>query len=378
MRVLMLSTISPQRDGLYARPYYMAKHLRRMPIELRLVAFDSEVAGFTPGEVVSLPLSYYVKFGSLPSIHLFTMFLRGLVRRLKPDLIYAHQPTNILAAVLARTGKLQHLPIVGDFHGLASIEMTAWGNPFTAQIFRCIEGLCVHASVALTVASEDIKQQLMRRRYPGDRIHVIRNCVDISEFFPIRDKSNLKQRLGLPASKKIVAFTAPRTFTPNIMAINMLYRVASILERRSPEILFLILGGGKIPSGRRPGNVEYTGFVEDLNLYLNACDLAVAPYPSGAICGGSRNKVLEYWACGLPLISTPEGLRGFKVPQGPPAVVTSYDPEGISCAIETVVRDEKLARELGEEARVLVHTEYNWEREARRLYDVIKSSALMY
>lgn len=376
MKLLMLSTITAERGGLHARPYYMAKYLRTMPVDLRLVVFDSEVSGFLPYELIALPLSYYVRFKDLPSLYLLSRFLRHLIGRLEPDLIYAHEPTNILAAAIARVGRVPHLPIVGDLHGLSSIEMRAWGNPATVPIFRAIERSCTQLSSELIVASRDIKDELTRRRQTTARIHIIRNCVDTSEFFPIQDKRALRDRLELPPESKIVAFTAPRTFTPNVMAIYLLYRAASILERRSPHILFLILGGGEIPPDPRPGNVRYTGQVPNLNLYLNACDLAVAPYPSRAVCGGLRNKVLEYWACGLPVVSTQEGMRGFTCSRAAvPALIADYDPESIATAIERVANDTALAKELSEEARNRVLTEYSWGHEAQRLYDILECRA---
>ena len=376
MKLLMLSTIIAERGGLRARPYCMAKQLRVMPVDLRLVVFDSGVSGFLPQELVSLPRSYFVRFKNLPSIYLLSDFLRRLIDRFEPDLIYAHESTNILAAALARVGKGRHLPIVGDLHGLSSVEMKAWGNPVTVPIFNVIERLCTQVSSALIVASDFIKDELEKRDASASRIHVVRNCVDTSEFFPIRDKRLAKKELGLPVNRKIVAFTAPRTFTPNVMAIHLLYRVASILEERSPNILFLILGGGEIPPDPPPGNVRYTGEVANLNLFLNACDIAVAPYPRRAVCGGLRNKVLEYWACGIPVVSTPEGMRGFASSEAAStAMIADYDPESIASAIEHIADDSALARQLSKEAKDSVLTEYSWAREAQKLYTILRRYA---
>ena len=58
-------------------------------------------------------------------------------------------------------------------------------------------------------------------------------------------------------------------------------------------------------------NVIYTGFVQDLASYINLGDVCVAPYPPSAVCGGTRNKVADYFACGKPVVSTEEGMREF-------------------------------------------------------------------
>jgi glycosyltransferase involved in cell wall biosynthesis len=159
------------------------------------------------------------------------------------------------------------------------------------------------------------------------------------------------------------------------MAIRHLYEAASLLEKRSPEILFVILGNGEVVNGK-PRNVIYTGYVENLNLYLNACDIAVAPYPPLAVCGGARNKVLEYWACGLPVVSTLEGVRGLGSPyERLPVMLTGYDKESLANYIEEAANNRNLSRELGQRARTLVLEEFNWESQALRLHEILRGYA---
>jgi glycosyltransferase involved in cell wall biosynthesis len=201
---------------------------------------------------------------------------------------------------------------------------------------------------------------------------VVPNCVDPMEFQPLNRKAELRKLLNLPAGKKIIAFTAPRSFTPNVMAIRHLYGAASLLEKRSPEILFVIFGAGEIVEGK-PSNVIYPGFVADLNSYLNACDAAVAPYPPLAVSGGTRDKIVEYWACGLPVVSTPEGVHGFSPPGGIPVILTGNDQESLAICIEEVANNPEMARELGERGRALALADFNSETQAARLYNILRS-----
>ena len=375
MRLLMVSTITSRKDGLYVRPYNIAKYLGKLDFDLHLVTFSTNRLDLSDVRLTALPKSYYATFKRISSIALLSSYLANTVRALKPNVIYAHQLPNIFCSWVGLLKAGASLPIVGDLHGLPSLEMRAWGNPLEARVDWILEMLLGNICRGLIVASEELREELLRRGLPSSKVHVVPNCVDPKEFQPLNRKDDLRRRLNLPYDRKIVAFTAPRSFTPNVMAIRHLYEAASLLEKRSPEILFVILGNGEVVNGK-PRNVIYTGYVENLNLYLNACDIAVAPYPPLAVCGGARNKVLEYWACGLPVVSTLEGVRGLGSPyERLPVMLTGYDKESLANYIEEAANNRNLSRELGQRARTLVLEEFNWESQALRLHEILRGYA---
>jgi glycosyltransferase involved in cell wall biosynthesis len=368
MRLLMISTIGPRvKDGLYVRPYNIAKALGKLHVDLYLTTFTRDLADLSGARVTALPENYYATFKRIPSILLLSSYLAKAIRKSAFNVIYAHQLPNILCSWLAVLRAGTSLPIIGDLHGLPSIEMRAWGNNVEACVDLQLELWLSRTCLGLVVASEAIREELLSRGFPSSKVHVVPNSVDAQEFRPLNRRDELRKLLNLPLDKTIVACTAPRSFTPNVMAIRHLYGVALQLEKRSPEILFVILGSGKVVKGK-PRNVIYTGYVEDLNSYLNACDFAIAPYPQSAMSGGTRDKIVEYWACGLPVVSTPEGVRGFNSLGGRlPVMITGYDVQSLAHEIEQLATDPSLSRELAERGRALVLEEFNWEFQARRL-----------
>jgi glycosyltransferase involved in cell wall biosynthesis len=58
-----------------------------------------------------------------------------------------------------------------------------------------------------------------------------------------------------------------------------------------------------------PANVRLLGFVDDLRSVLRQCDVFLNP---SFMATGINTKVLDALACGLPVLSTPEGARGFE------------------------------------------------------------------
>jgi hypothetical protein len=51
--------------------------------------------------------------------------------------------------------------------------------------------------------------------------------------------------------------------------------------------------------------------VDDYIAHLDLADICLASFPVNAVCGGTRNKICDFFALGKPIISTKEGMRGF-------------------------------------------------------------------
>ena len=323
-RLLLLTTISEKGSGLFSRPYLMAKQLELLASELMIVTFGLSLREFGAA-AFDIPLGHSPRFGKPLEMLEVSKAIRNIMTDFGPDIICAHQPPNIIAASLAN----RKIPLVGDFHSLSSRELTAWGMRPAGLVLRLVESICTTIADRLTVASEDVKSVLVKRGVDPNKIAVLPNCVDTNQFYPIGNKPSLRTKLGLPVSAELIAFTAPRSFPTNALAIQHMYKIARLLERMKPNLTLLIFGGGGIVAPV-PDNIKYTGFVDDLNSYLNACDLAMAPYPKKAISGGARGKVLEYWSSGLPVVSTREGVRGYGDPAKLPAVVCSDEVDEIA------------------------------------------------
>jgi GT2 family glycosyltransferase/glycosyltransferase involved in cell wall biosynthesis len=83
----------------------------------------------------------------------------------------------------------------------------------------------------------------------------------------------------------------------------------AVLERR-PKARLVIVGSDPPPAHslpHRPENIELRGFVEDVREPLGRYAVFVCPILSGS---GMRVKLLEAFAAGIPVVSTPLGAEG--------------------------------------------------------------------
>lgn len=98
---------------------------------------------------------------------------------------------------------------------------------------------------------------------------------------------------------------------PNVEAADFIVRR---LASAMPAVSFDILGGC-LKKGRYPDNVRRHGVVDDAakNRVLDSAAIALNPMTAGS---GSNVKVLEYFAHGLPVLSTSFGMRGIEAEAG--------------------------------------------------------------
>jgi glycosyltransferase involved in cell wall biosynthesis len=106
-----------------------------------------------------------------------------------------------------------------------------------------------------------------------------------------------------------------------------------------------------------PG-VHVTGTVEDVRPFYARAAVSVAPYRYGE---GTKLKVLEAMACGVPVVSTTIGCQGIDVQDGEHVCVAETVEAFTERVIELLGSAEQ-RRAIGARARSLIEREYAWTR----------------
>ncbi len=125
-----------------------------------------------------------------------------------------------------------------------------------------------------------------------------------------------------------------------------------------PEARFVVAGRGAPPRlqrlARRTPGVEFPGAVEDAESLYRRARLFVEASRSG---GGTRLKVLNALARGLPVVATPEGAEGLDTVPGEHLLVAN-DAASMVEAVGRLMVDDGLWRALSENGRALVRRRY--------------------
>jgi sugar transferase (PEP-CTERM/EpsH1 system associated) len=204
----------------------------------------------------------------------------------------------------------------------------------------------------VTVSERDAEQ--LRDLNPAARIFVIENGVDTAFY------SDLESGVANESPAKRIVFVGLMDYHANIDgAVNFARHVWPRVRERRPGFIFTIVGKDPASEVRElaqlPG-VEVTGTVDDVRPFYRAAIAAVVPLNVG---GGSRLKILEAMAAGVPVVSTTLGAEGLEV-QHDENILIADTNEQLAEVIISLVENETRRQELSAAGRALVASRYDW------------------
>jgi glycosyltransferase involved in cell wall biosynthesis len=133
------------------------------------------------------------------------------------------------------------------------------------------------------------------------------------------------------------------------------------IHKEEPDAILWIVGR-KIPKrivklAEENEDIEITESIEDARDAYLSSTVMVTPI-RGA--GGTRLKILEAMAAGLPIVSTSTGVAGLGLKDGKHALV-SDSMSGLAKQAIKIVRDKKAAETMGKEAQKFVRDNFDWK-----------------
>ncbi|HLH17276.1 MAG TPA: glycosyltransferase [Bryobacteraceae bacterium] len=170
------------------------------------------------------------------------------------------------------------------------------------------------------------------------------------------------------ADEPAVVFSGNMEYHPNRSAVRWFAReVWPVLRRHRPELVWRLVG--KNPEAVREfispeARIEATGPVEDAVAELARARVAVAPLLAGS---GTRLKILEAWAAGVPVVSTTLGAEGLGARPGEHLLVAD-GAVAFAAAVERLLDCNDMRHSLATSARLLLEKEFTWDAAWRRLH----------
>jgi glycosyltransferase involved in cell wall biosynthesis len=195
-----------------------------------------------------------------------------------------------------------------------------------------------------------------------DRVSVLPNGVS-------DDALNVTAR-GWPRRRSVV-FWGNLDFAPNWTAIRYFHDEIFIPYLAERQIEWHIYGNGANFAVRQMSEhplIHLHGFVEDLFNEVASHGVMINPMVEGS---GLKNKVLEAFACQIPVVSTSLGIEAIG---GQPGVHFLPGDTAYEFARSTLrlLTDQECASTLIHEARNLVDTKFLWSVVGRQFDEVIE------
>jgi glycosyltransferase involved in cell wall biosynthesis len=212
------------------------------------------------------------------------------------------------------------------------------------------------------------------------RVSVTENGVDSAYYTDEEiDKSYKAQtsrradatgKIHPPVQVNRIVFVGSMDYHANIHAVvDFAREVWPAIHERQPELVFTIVGRDPAAEVRQlaslPG-IEVTGTVDDVRPFYREAIASIVPLKVG---GGSRLKILESMAAGVPVISTTLGAEGLEVGHETDIVIADTN-EQIVNAVKRVLEDLRLRRQLIDAGRDLVSHRYEWAALGKSLFRI--------
>jgi len=190
----------------------------------------------------------------------------------------------------------------------------------------------------------------------GRRPRLLANGVDTEAYDQVIPAQVLavRKKYGLPDSS--VLFMGLPAYKPNADALDFLLKeVFPRLVSMRPKARLVVIGGEvaqKRPWLLNPGLIDF----EEVPAFVRGCAAGVAPIFSGS---GTRLKILEYMAAGIPVLATQKGAEGLDARDGEDILLRD-DTAGFTETLARLLSDPPFAAKIGEGGRKLVARAYAW------------------
>lgn len=244
--------------------------------------------------------------------------------------------------------------IVYHAHNVEYLLRKEKHNRFIVSVTRWAENKILR-SVDVSFAVSDVDRRQFEKLYSATS-RVLPNGVDIEKFDGVTEDEIKSARKKYNIDENTILFMGLYFYTPNREAVDfLLSSVMPCVIEQCPNARLAIIGGEipyKAPWLINPGVIDH----HELPVFVKACGIGVAPIFSGS---GTRLKILEYMAAGLPVLSTSKGAEGLNVKNGFDIVLADNSSDFSSALIKLLKSDE--LRLIGLTGRQLVEAHYSWQ-----------------
>jgi glycosyltransferase involved in cell wall biosynthesis len=298
------------------------------------------------------------RFASAP----FRAALAKLAARQRFDLVLVE-----FSLLWPYAGLFTEVPVVLDAHNVEAEIVRQLGescrNPLKRLLYqreeqylrRLEEAAWRECALCLAVSEREQAAIAAACGDPG-KVESVPNGVDLERF-----AFQPKERPG-----RKVLFLGGMEYGPNLDAGRwFLAEIFPRLRNALPAVEVDVVGRQLDKLGdllAQPGVCPHENVPDVLPLFRGV-DLLAVPLRQGA---GTRLKILEAMAAGLPVVATAKGCEGIAAVNGEHLLVAD-GAEAFARAVATLLTDREQAGRLAHNARQLVTERYSWEELGARL-----------
>ena len=299
--------------------------------------------------------------------------------------------TRVLAlpARMAVAGTRCALVLRPELNGELDGSLALWGrrpSAFERSVVRAAAGLrnaLLRGTGAIVAISEAIAREAMDAGFPAGKVHRIPHGIDMAEYAPVSalEKASRRSALGLPAEGVLITYTGRLIEGKGLETLFAALR--SLSDIPFWHLVLVGSGSGQVISieerlrreaeeGVLRGRVTFTGRVDNVAAYLQACDVFAFPTLDEAL----GMSAVEAQACGLPAVASrtggvpdivEDGVTGLLVPPG--------EASALADALRSLLSDPERRSGFAAAARARMTERFAFDTMVTRYAELFRSLA---
>jgi glycosyltransferase involved in cell wall biosynthesis len=307
-----------------------------------------------------------------------------LTEQVKPSVLHAAS-NYVNATVALAIGKTNGLPVVYEVRGFwedtwlsrhPDSEKLARSELY--RLNRDLETRCMLAADLVVTLGETMREEIVARGVPADKILIVPNAVSEDFLQPLPDARKLREELGIKPGEHVIGEVT--SLVPH-EGIGTLLEATRILEDRGLTVRALVVGDGpERPALQRQaadlGLSEvaiFTGRVPATKVreFHALLDIFVVPRTPDRVCQlVTPLKPVEAMASGLCVVTSDvQALAEIIKPDVTGMLTIPQDPVALADSLELLVCSPDVRRKLGDNAREWVARDLTWAHNAVRYRD---------
>ncbi len=254
--------------------------------------------------------------------------------------------------------------------------------PLLRQIAKKLEKIVITNATKIMTINPDLLRYAIETGSLKENVEVFPLGVDTKTFKILPKNQPLCDELGIKNNEIIIMFIGTLF---DFVGLKKIVENFDVILNNSPNTKMIIIGGGSnfyslhslIKKKNFDSKIIMTGFVpkESLPDYLSISNICIQPFEINETTNRILpSKILEYFACGKPVLSTP--LDGTKeiLPDENFGIVYA-DPNNFVNTISDLILDLPYLEKLGENGYKYVIKNHDWSILSIKLLDKLHSFA---
>ena len=222
---------------------------------------------------------------------------------------------------------------------------------------KLINAIYVFADYIVAVSETD-RTELMRIGV-NRPIRVVPNGVDYNRY-QIRNEVReiMRKKYGIRKDDTVLVFHGTLKYPPNMTSNKLLtdYIFPKLNENHENLKLLLIGPGRSLNISENIIELPEIPF-DEFPMHLSMGDIGVVPLTAGS---GTRLKIIEYSALGIPVVSTKIGAEGLPLRDGKDILLANDAKDDFIEKVSILIKDKQLRKRLSENEKEIAKEELDW------------------